>query len=312
MSILNRANDGIHSVLIVLYKCLLVKGKTPKDNLLNLCAPLSLLSHYDEEKKSTGDKKDPQEKAKQTLNTWIKLGLFEEDAKGHISISSNYLVKKRDTDIEQNLKELPKIVRNIVLTEKNNKNLWASNKNMSADFTRALCWMLAQDIYTLPTESYDSIAEVEKKQIPDAVELRSFQNSTRWDGFRVWAGFLGFGWNSDSFKIDPTIAIKDNLHDIFGKNKELTQEQFFTRLSQILPVIDDGSYRIKVEQKLLKSQITKKAEGELSTSLSFALHRLDINGLIALETKSDAPAKTLIGRNNKEIGKVSHIITKLR
>lgn len=44
MSILNRASDGLSSVLVALWRALLAYGPMPEGDLLGLCAPPSAVS----------------------------------------------------------------------------------------------------------------------------------------------------------------------------------------------------------------------------------------------------------------------------
>ena len=107
--------------------------------------------------------------------------------------------------------------------------------------------------------------------------------------------------------IDPTIAVADSLREVFGKDKELPQEQFFSRLAEILPVVDGGEYRLKVEEKINQSNWKPPKPSEVSTSLSRALSRLHDRGDVLLDDRSDASKRTLIGRNNRVLRDVSHV-----
>lgn len=298
MSILNRPGDGVYSVLIVLYKCLLVHKKLPIDKLIMLCAPPSI---------------SDQDMAKKTITRWLQLGLFEKNDDEEILISPVYHPQNRKPNIQQVLNDLPKTIRKTIFTEENNENFWTSEGNKSADFTRALCWMLAQDIYSMPCGNSESIARIENDQFINASERRPFQNDTRWAGFKAWAIYLGFGWHSNTFQIDPTVAIRETLSDIFCSEKSpIPQEVFLHQLTEALPVIDGGKYRKRVEKELLASSWSKPNEHELSTSLSLALTRLHSDGHITLQSQSDAAnIKVLLGRNKRELRKISHITLNL-
>ena len=293
MSILNITNDGLYNILIILYKCLLINKKLKRDELLNQIAPISLTD---------------QEMAKKTLNRWIELGLFEENEM--ISISLDYQSPKK-TDIQSSVNNLPSILRTIIFKKKNNLKFWEARENKCADFTRALSWILCQDVYSFNTQSYNDISQIESDQFVNASERRPFQNDTRWNGFKSWAGYLGFTFNSNSLQIDPTKAVLESLQNVFRKDKELSQVEFFDRLKKMLPVIDNGEYRVLVEKELAETHWHKISDYQISTSLSRALMRLEMNKIIKLTLQSDAEKDVvwLLGVNNQPLSnrKYSHI-----
>ena len=85
MSLLNRPSDGMLSVLVVLFN-LLLKGAQSRDFIVNVCSPVSVVKDKSVE---------------QTLNTWIKLGMFHEAPDGKLSIHQD--VRKVDRDIRGRL-----------------------------------------------------------------------------------------------------------------------------------------------------------------------------------------------------------------
>ena len=61
------------------------------------------------------------------------------------------------------------------------------------------------------------------------------------------------------------------------------------RLAEVLPVLDGGSYRKKVESALDKSQWLQPARDDLlSTSLSRAIWRLIQAGILSPENRADS------------------------
>ena len=68
MGILNRTNDGLASVLLTLWRTLRVMGPRDAEQLIELCAPLSLGDHSDAFKS--------QKHVRQTLRRWTDMGLF--------------------------------------------------------------------------------------------------------------------------------------------------------------------------------------------------------------------------------------------
>ena len=113
---------------------------------------------------------------------------------------------------------------------------------------------------------------------------------------------LGRNENGNTFIPDPTEAIKQILPDInreFGKT--LSSKDLIGHLSQKLPVLDKGVYRVEVEKKISRGENPawrKPEQSQVSTSLSFALVRLMKLKLIDAKNDSDAGDKvTLTGRD---------------
>jgi len=296
VSILNQTNDGLFNVLIVLIRCLAKQKSMARDKLLALCAPSSAVD-------------DSQKQARQTLNRWIQLGLFHEDDSGGIQL---------DTSLKNELRgrtglpaELSPFVRSVVLNATNNEQFWDSENNKSADFTRGVCWALAQNVFTCRCVGHADVQSIEEAQLRDAA---AFQNDTRWNGFKSWAVFLGFGWigryPSSVFEIDPTIAVREVLPKVFEGSRELRQTVFFNRLAEILPVVDGGEYRTRVEQKIDRSVWRSPKPDQVSTSLSRSLLRLHDHGDLILEERADAEKRSLLGRNARIVRNVSHIVLK--
>lgn len=294
MSLLNRPSDGIYPVLIALFK-LLEKGSLPKEQLLALCAPPA---------HCTGST----DHAGNTLNTWLSFGLFERKKDDVIGIHSDIPLKERKST------NLRRLARKIVLNKENNQDLWATEKSRAADFTRTLCWFLAQDAWTTEVTGWDRVERQIRAQLPDGVDI--LRNDARWPGFKEWAEYLGFGWRSHVSKgtnADPTEAVRAALPEVFGKQKSLSPDDFVGRLAEQLPVLDRGAYRLEIE-KILNStddadSWRSPSEGQLSSSLSRALLRLSEERSLILELKADSPKRLILtGRDYRPIREVSAFI----
>jgi hypothetical protein len=295
MSILNRPSDGLFNVLITLVRCLLIHGAMPRDKLLNLCAPPSAV--------------DGQERTSQTINRWSQLGLLADDS-GRLSIDTKK--HKELSKAKADNATLARIIRSVVFQPENNERFWESENNQAADFTRALGWMLAQDVFEFDKVGHSDVQKIELDQL--GKEASAFTNDTRWAGFKSWATFLGFGWigrfPAGVFVIDPTSVVRDVLSDVFEKSNELPQSAFFSRLGEILPVVDGGEYRREVEEKIDRSVWSPPGDDEVSTSLSRALIRLHEAGEIVLDERADAEKRTLLGQGKRRVRNVSHILWK--
>lgn len=296
MSILNQTNDGLFNVLIVLVRCLSAQKAISRDKLLGLCAPLSAVN-------------DSQKQAKQTLNRWLQLGLFKEDASGAVQLTDEFRESLRKRDTEP--RDMSTVIRSVVLSATNNEQFWEAENNKSADFTRGVCWALAQDVFTCRCAGHADVQTIEASQLQDAA---AFQNDTRWNGFKSWASFLGFGWigryPNSVFEIDPTVAVREVLPNVFEGSGELRQTVFFNRLAEILPVVDGGEYRTRVEQRIDRSVWRSPKPDQVSTSLSRALLRLHERGDLILEERADAEKRSLLGRKSRVVRNLSHIVLK--
>jgi hypothetical protein len=270
MSILNMPSDGLFNVLIVLVRASVRLGAKPRQDRLRACgAELSMV--------------DPKQ-LNQTLTRWTELGLFE-TTEGSVATAEQYRGQLgRSADAAE--ARLRKIVRTIALAPENNSRFWESEENRSADLSRGLSWILAQNIYSVDTSSHAKIQPLENDQISD-LSKRIFQNDTRWNGLRTWLVYLGFGRLGAQVTIDPTEALRDVLPEIFGSQLALFAGEFVSKAAEILPVLDGGRYRKQIEDILNPIAWGAPIEGRISTSLSRAIQRLEREGLIAAEQRSD-------------------------
>lgn len=263
MTILNTASDGFFNVLIVLQRTVARDGSLERDQLLGRC-------------KTAPDADD--QRLRQTLLRWTQLGLFEEQ-------DNKITLAAGDRDPER----LPTRCRELLFRADNNQNFWDSEGTRAADFTRALAFVLAQDIYTADFETHASVQALEQGQIRDAGR-RILQNDVRWNGLRFWGDYLGFFWVDHRRWPDPTAAVREELPAVFGTARELPAAGFLDRLVGRLPVLDGGRWRVEVEQALDPATWQRPAQDKLlSTSLSRALWRLaQPGGSIRLESRADA------------------------
>lgn len=308
MTLINRPNDGHFNILVAMYQNLLKKNTIFLKDLINNCVPddISIKDFHN------------------TLKTWTDLGLIVDkdynlpQIKGlreevlrisdiELCLPEDYRLDCKYNDLSMILKKIPRILNSVILLPENNENFWSSENNKSSDFTRALSWILSQNIYDIKTK-YQDIEEIENHQVLDK-NYKFFQNDTRWAGFSDWVLALGWGWSSNnSIQIDPTEAIKLVLAEVFNNKKELSIEEFIKNLSDILPVIDNGKYRIEVEKNLNKQYWKETNEKELSLSLSLALKNLELQDYISFSKKSDSSSAYSIMKNKDKVWEsITHI-----
>jgi hypothetical protein len=280
MSLLNIASDGLHNVLVALCGVLVLeKGKSVEGDLLQKVAPPGIVPEQD--------------KARQTLNRWVELGLLVREGE-HVTFSPAYWPTFKVPQSEL-VSTVQRAARKCVLAPENNANLWAVENAKAADLTRSLCLLLAQDVYRT---GFGDLERLENEQVVNS-ELRLVRNDTRLNGLKKWSHFLGFVRQGSAEDIDPTAAVRGSIAQWMPPNETLSANDFIGRLAQDLPVLDGGAYRREVEDKLDRAQLFVPAAGQLSSSLSRALLALRAAGELAWEPRSDAIGEgySLAGRD---------------
>jgi hypothetical protein len=284
-------NDGLFNVLIVLTRALVRFGPKQRPDLLRSCGG----------ELSTIDSKQ----LNQSLTRWTELGLFEVE-EGLVSFREPYRARLGKT-ADQAEARLADVLRGIALAPENNERFWEAKENKSADLSRGLSWILAQDVYSMDTGSHTKVAAFELEQVADPSK-HIVQNDTRWNALRTWMLYLGFARGGSQIAIDPTGALGDALPRILPGDELMPAALFVERAAMQLPVLDGGKYRLQVEDVLSESNWKRPRQGHLSTSLSRAIRRLEHSGAIATEGKSDSEdGVTLTGADQREWQSFTHI-----
>lgn len=301
MTITNITSDGLHSQMIVLARTLARTGPLGRDELIASCGPVAIPS----------EKEPDPAKLRAALSRWLEMSLFGEDGeKIELKLSPN-----RGESLDAFTDRLPPHCRAIVLRPENSLPLWPADgrrtdegTGRAADFVRSVAWLLAQDIYSLPT-SWAEIQQLESSQYQN----RNFiiLNASRWSGLRYWARYLGFGTGEEGkFFVDPTVAVRHELTYILKQGESVDANTFIDALAARLPVLDRGEYRSMVEADILAKVQRTLAPRHLSMSLSFALRRLELDGTLALDKKADVgegAALSLTGRGYRTWAQFTHV-----
>lgn len=289
MSLLNRPSDGLPSVLVAIFRALLAFGSMPESELVDLIAPATVLKP---------------DMAKKTLARWKQLGLISSGEGSVVELSPAIAAVRADDPMRLRTELL-----RVIFQEKNNATLLLDEPDDdvpsgSADLCRALSWSLMQDPFTFPK----NLHSVEALQGQQGISPRPFANDTRWSGFQEWAVFLGMAINSGrGITPNPALALAGFLDEIRDSKAEMSQADFLGRASEILPVLDGGSLRRRVEGTVTTSW-TVLNPSDLSPSLSVALLTLEASYQLRFELRSDAPEKNLLGRGARHVRPFSHII----
>lgn len=283
MTIINYASDGLYPELIVLFRVIAHLGAADRKEIINLCYP------------GTPEDAGGLTRLRGALARWTDLGLFQIEAES-LRINERFGKRKRGESIDDLTLRLPAACRTLMFEAINCLPLWGESPGIAADFVRGAAWLLAQDIYSLPT----SWSDVERIQIAQtSAEQKIVENDVRWNGLRFWMRYLGFATgDSGAFQVDPTIAVRAELSTIFESRTELPAQEFIMNLASRLPVLDFGQYRNAVEEVVNPTTWRAPEKGHLSMSLSLALRRLALDNVIRLEGRADAGTSyRLTGRN---------------
>jgi hypothetical protein len=277
MTILNQASDGLPNVLVVLYDVLARSTKpVPRDDLLETVAPAGV-AHEDGKL------------ARLTMTRWTELGLF---VQGDAGCELATRPTGRIGSEAELLLQVRRSARACALDASNNEDFWASEGARAADFTRAMAWVLAQDVYRA---TYGGLEDDEKAQMVDGTAAL-MQNDTRRKGLKSWGQFLGFLRPAPrgQMEIDPTPAVRDVLHDVLPKGDGMPVRGFVEQLAAVLPVLDGGTWRRNVLERIRPNVLMELSEGQLSTSLSRALLNLMRNEEIVMENRADTGSGILL------------------
>ncbi|TNE90384.1 MAG: hypothetical protein EP330_08695 [Deltaproteobacteria bacterium] len=182
-------------------------------------------------------------------------------------------------------------MRRAVLEPQNAEPLFGEGDQggVSADLVRALAWFLAVD--GLPGVGHNAVDRRLGETMLDG-QLHTPQGQVRWNAFREWATLLGFVWEAGSGRVkavvaDPTVAIHDELADIFGDQTVVSQAEFRDSLARRLSVLDGGRYRIQMEASMKADAVERQHVRQFSASTARALRRLRAIGALRWDRRSD-------------------------
>ncbi|WP_413727335.1 protein DpdG [Sodalis sp. RH19] len=293
MSIINNAHGGSqYAVLAAFYQVLKASPKNtlPREKLMALCAPATL---------QTGDSENASGKAPKELSAWLDLGLLkEESANGatEICLNTNYFSTKN--------MPLRQAARRCLQAVVNNRDL-NSRDERAVDLTLLAALLLALDVYQNAEISSSNLEVLVSSFMPD-FRINSNEVAVV-PGYLSWLGFAQ-QLTRDRYAVDPTDAIREELTFLMQPGEQLSISEVLQRLNQALPVLDGGSYRQQVEGRISLDGWQPLSANRISTSLSRALLRLQLSGIINMKAESDASgAMQLTGRKGSVLRTVTHL-----
>lgn len=313
MSVINNANPGSHIAALIFIDRVLNRHQKKKtegyvsiDSFLKDNRPEYLF--IDEKRDDDGNfklKKNPEPKLRETLLFWTNQGLWDSTEHGFRA--------KSELCTDDNLRE------RILATIFSKKHDLSTGTGIEP-LIRGIGLFLALNQYTFAGNHFfrsPDINDIAGKYFPDKAEdgTRLTINDSETATFANYGILLGYFEKiaKDKFVVDPTGILRIYLTRIFKLNEEETTEleisEFVKRLSALIPVFDNGIYRKQIEKMIASkaSDWIATPPHTLSGSLSHALYRLNIEGHIYLDSKSDFEGSMSLQLPNNELKIVSHI-----
>lgn len=293
MAIINNAHPGSQIRLIcVIDRVLNRRGNKPilQDELEILLRPEAL----------------PQsdigaERLRKNLDFWLEEGLWLKSEAG-ISPHSPFA----------NERNLPgRVLRALIVNEPKETLLEGTR---GQPFLLGITALLAQNKYTFVGKS-----TLTKETVPGAIglllkdsvnegERRQINLSNEAMTFLEYAFFLGFVEPfMEGYLVDPTRAIESVLDSVMNNHSSLPVIDFISRLAEVLPMLDGGSYRHKVEPLITADNWTPNEPLHLSASLSQALVRLELAMQLKFEIRADDHQTVLLLMPNGQTRRISTV-----
>lgn len=306
-------------VAYLIYRYLMLVPKDHKEDvetLRRLLAPASLRSWQsgaaeegaEDDPKQDDDAKE-QAPVRYAYNALKELGIIHEEG-GAVRISESLPEACFRSGADE--AAFRRLLRTRILLPELNEDLWSEDGRPSLagprDLTRALAWLLAQELYQpirpWKDSSEFSVQRLQQKQFGQEQKGWLFSNDTRFASFKRWAVYLGFAWplnarieNSSvdaQFLGDPTEALRDVIPQLLlVRDRDVPLPEFLSELAIALPVVDMGQHRAAVLEHLIPGTLELPPQDALSTSLSHAMLRLQDEGLVMLSNKSDIDKRLL-------------------
>jgi hypothetical protein len=175
-----------------------------------------------------------------------------------------------------------------------------------ADFARAVAWFLMQSPRRPLQQGTNYKGEIQKQMaLPEDIVF-DLNNRDRFNSFHYWCRFLGYGEvvAGRALVADPTSALRRHLPRAMEGDREAPILSLFGRLAKQTPVFEGGRVRREVEGDA--RQEYQRESQRFSASTSFALYRLEQEGVLKFASRSDAQAMILdLGADAAR--RVSHI-----
>ena len=297
MSIINSAHAGSQiNLLCIIFR--VVKRNSNKynlDEIIELCRPDNL-----------PQSDNAKNRFKSNLNFWIKeehkLFHFDKNEKIELAIDLNDKSLLPDN--------IARIVHKVIYKEVLD-DVFSKNSDIK-DLFIGLSAILASDENNTFLIGHNNFIEntVIDTFFSNYLPEENIPNNESKKGLVQYGHFLGYFECIDKKYIaDPTRAIRHFLPSIFHVDQSLSIKEFLASLAETIPVIDGGKYREQVISVMKKKSWESNGHDIVSSTLSLAIKRLELNGDIRLIEKADDRNSVRI--NNKSISVVQYSGDKL-
>lgn len=253
---------------VVLRALMATPGGLTRDEVIDAVCPVSMVAET------------PQQGAhvQRALDTLTRLGLATVEGDGESTLSAH-----RGEDKASFARRLRKRLLGDPDPE--------ASEPQPEDLKRAVAWLLSQS----PNKPLDQA--IADHELPGL-----FTNDTRWNTFRYWATFLGFGreWPlaGGGLSADPTAVIDDVLTHPTGS---LVEQGKVLEIQRVL-------LHLRTELPILGPMVPDENRA-MAPALAYALRSLDIAGKVRLEGRADSPSSVTLpaGAGAPDDTLVSHI-----
>src|SRR5690348_4057324 len=216
------------------------------------------------------------------INECLKVGLLHEDGDFLVVCSPLDQLVQNHLSMQS---VLPRVITDLVMIPEGD----------SGDLATAVAWYLGQDALS-PPGTWKEFGSALQQQ--GASELLRFNDNT-FQMFEYWARYLGFAHRLavplvtvDQYRLapDPTEALRRLLAGILSRSLEFHSiGKCIELLGVTCPVFEGGRIRNEMDR-----YSPKREPRALSSTTSHALLRLADEGIVSLQTRSDADAVILV------------------
>jgi hypothetical protein len=269
MTLLNRASDGLSTVLLTAVRGLRKLGPRNEEEFKALLAPGTMAD-------------SAAKKIQQTLTRWTQLGLFEVDD-GTISLSEEFAKLEVRHERQPDLRELRKATLTLALRSARDQQ-----DTRADDAVAGSWWFLSTDPFHYPVRNW---ADAQRIFSGTGVDDYLIQNDTRWAGLLDWMQFWGLikqAYGNLPIIPNPADAITWHLTELLPGKESIPVMELLNGLGDVLPIIPvlkDGAVDNPISSKLpVASRPLEERRTHLSVSLSLALNTLEERGLIKLHS----------------------------
>jgi hypothetical protein len=241
--------EPVPSRMLAVARLLLAEGPMPEDELIPLLQP----------RENTG-------MAAATLSAAIECGLVVRERTKCMLAADLFEGKAKPSELDG---LLPVILARLLL---------AANIESEANNFATLCaWLLHQPLLAMPVDQVGLKNAIQAQGL--SLNDLQLQSNARLDNVIYWARYLGLVRQMSDEKCarvvpDPTLFLHRHLSRLLPAGEEVDVNKFRKRLGAICPVLDGGTVR----DKLLERIAPDWPESQISESLSFAISRLERSG----------------------------------